>query len=78
MPDSFSDDTFLDQRDVTIPRLNLSRNPGEPPMMVDMQAFFEFTFWMAEELLDLEAKYRQPLSPGDRGIDAGRSFSIDA
>ena len=45
-------------RDLQPPKINLNRRPGQPPFMVDMQGFFEFSFWMAEELLDLEAQYR--------------------
>ena len=40
------------------PKLNLSRKAGRPPLMVDMERFFEFSFWMAEELLDLVAEHR--------------------
>ena len=40
------------------PQLDLSRRPELGPWMVDMQDFFEFSFWMAEELIDLEARFR--------------------
>lgn len=40
-------------RDLTPPKLNLSRQPGELPLEVNMEAFFEFSFWMAESLEDL-------------------------
>ena len=40
------------------PKLNLSRTPDSRPFLVDMERFFEFSFWMAEELLDLIAEYR--------------------
>ena len=40
------------------PQINLARNPFEPPLFVDMEAFFEFSFWITEELLDLEATHR--------------------
>jgi len=39
------------------PQLDLARNKFDLPLLVDMEAFFEFSFWLAEELLDLEAKY---------------------
>ena len=40
---------------------------------VDMESFFEFSFWMAEELLDLEASYSdQPrLIPPTSGFSPG-------
>ena len=44
-------------RSTTPPKINLSLRNDEPPFMVDMQAFFEFSFWMAEALLDLEAQF---------------------
>ena len=44
--------------DIQSPKLNLTRRPSQLPFMVDMERFFEFSFWLAEELLDLEAQYR--------------------
>lgn len=38
--------------------LNLARNKYEAPFFVDMESFFEFSFWISEELLDLEAQYK--------------------
>ncbi len=49
-----------------LPQLNLSRNQFERPFFVDMESFFEFSFWISEELLDLEAKFKhrnQPRKP---------------
>ena len=43
-------------RSDAVPQLDLNRSAGRGPWMVDMQGFFEFSFWMAEELLDLEAR----------------------
>ncbi len=40
-------------------QINLARRRYESPLFVDMEAFFEFSFWMAEELLDLEATYKR-------------------
>lgn len=40
------------------PQLDLSRRPERGPWLVDMQGFFELSFWMAEELLDLEARFK--------------------
>jgi hypothetical protein len=45
-------------RNVDSPKIDLNRNSTLPPLMVDLQKFFEFSFWMAEELLDLEARFR--------------------
>ncbi len=47
----------MTQREITPPKLNLSRNPAESPLCVSMESFFEFCFWLAEELQDLEAQY---------------------
>ncbi|GEM_PF-1368124 len=38
--------------------LNLARNKYEAPFFVNMESFFEFSFWISEELLDLEAQYK--------------------
>lgn len=45
------------ERELTPPKLNLTRDPGQPPLHVSMESFFDFCFWMAEELQDLEAQY---------------------
>ena len=44
-------------RNITTPKINLNVHPGTTPLTMDMQQFFEFSFWMAEELLDLEAEF---------------------
>ena len=44
-------------REFSTPKINLSRKPGERPLDVGMEAFFEFSFWMAEELTDLVARH---------------------
>jgi hypothetical protein len=41
-----------------LPQLNLSRSPYERPFFVDMEAFFDFSFWLSEELLELEARFK--------------------
>ena len=38
------------------PQLNLNP-PNQTPLFVDMEKFFEFSFWLAEELSDLVASY---------------------
>lgn len=45
-------------RNPQLPQLNLSRNKFDRPFFVDMESFFEFSFWISEELLDLEAKFQ--------------------
>lgn len=42
-----------------VPQLNLSRSKFDRPFFVDMESFFEFSFWISEELLDLEARFHQ-------------------
>ncbi|MCH2181364.1 MAG: hypothetical protein MK108_05100 [Mariniblastus sp.] len=43
------------------PQLDLSRRPEQGPWLVDMQSFFELSFWIAEELIDLEMRF-QPVA----------------
>ncbi len=45
------------------PQLNLSRNKFEKPLFVDMEAFFDFSFWISEELLDLESQFMPKHEP---------------
>lgn len=45
------------------PQINLARRRFEEPFFVDMESFFEFSFWMSEELLDLEATHRLAAKP---------------
>lgn len=40
------------------PQLNLAQNRYDRPFFVDMEAFFEFSFWISEELLDLETRFQ--------------------
>lgn len=47
----------MTQREFTPPMLNLTREQGQAPLRINMETFFEFTFWLAEELQDLEAHY---------------------
>lgn len=50
-------------RPMTTPQLDLNRRPDLGPWMVDMQSFFELSFWMAEELIDLEVRFRPVTKP---------------
>lgn len=47
----------MTQREFIPPTLNLTRDASQAPMRISMESFFEFTFWLAEELQDLEAQY---------------------
>ena len=60
-------------RNSEISVLNLARNKYDSPFFVNMQSFFEFSFWISEELVDLEAKFKpkhkgrqQPVSSSGR------------
>ena len=44
-------------------KLVLVDHAGLGSVRVDMEAFFEFSFWMAEELEDLVAKWAPVASP---------------
>ena len=50
-------------RENPLPRLNLACRSDQPDFFVDLQSFFEFSFWIAEELLDLEARFRPVRRP---------------
>ena len=39
------------------PKLELTMTRFESPMEVDMERFFEFSFDLAEDLLDMEARF---------------------
>ena len=41
------------KRLATSPTINLARKESDPALMVDLESFFDFSFWMAEELQDL-------------------------
>ena len=45
-------------RNSEISVLNLARNKYEAPFFVNMESFFEFSFWISEELLVLEAQFK--------------------
>ncbi len=44
-------------RELSPPKLNLVRDPSAPPMYVRLESFFDFCFWLAEELQDLEGQF---------------------
>ena len=41
-----------------LPQLNLASHQYDRPFFVDMEAFFDFSFWLAEELLELESQFK--------------------
>ncbi len=40
------------------PTIELTLSPSEKPLEVDLERFFEFSFDLAEDLLDLEAQFK--------------------
>ena len=52
----------------TRPTLTLGRQAFDRPFQVDMERFFEFSFSLAEDLLDLEAAYSSETALADREI----------
>ena len=40
------------------PQVNLQPNLAEPDFWIDMESFFDFSFWLAEELQDLIDRHR--------------------
>lgn len=53
----------MNLRKIQTPKINLNVPAGAVPLTMDMQKFFEFSFWMAEELLDLEAEFAMWQTP---------------
>lgn len=48
----------LDDNSLAPPTIELSLSRFEKPIEVDLERFFEFTFDLAEDLLDLEASFK--------------------
>ena len=44
--------------------IELPSNQFEAPLRMEVQAFFDFSFWMSEELLELEAQHASPKKNG--------------
>lgn len=57
------------------PRISLNTPPGSVPLTMDMQKFFELSFWIAEELLDLEATFADWQTERSRAGQTG-TFAI--
>ena len=53
----------MNLRTVQSPQLNLQRSKFDRPFLVDMESFFDFSFWISEELLDLEARFKEKNRP---------------
>ncbi len=49
-------------------KLTLTHGRTSKPITVDLEAFFDFSFWLAEELQDLIAQQRQTA----RDLDSSR------
>ena len=41
------------------PQVRLNTQLGQPALTMELDHFFEFSFWLAEELLDLEARHAE-------------------
>lgn len=39
------------------PQIRLNTRFGRPPLTMKLDCFFEFSFWLAEELLELEEQF---------------------
>lgn len=54
------------------PKLELTLTRFESPMEVDMERFFEFSFDLAEDLLDMEARFGAKRNRGNDRITPPR------
>ena len=45
---------------VNSPTIELTLTDFETPLEVDLERFFEFSFDLAEDLLDMEARFKPP------------------
>ncbi len=48
----------LESNFLSAPTIELSLSQFEKPIQVDLEGFFEFSFDLAEELLDLEVQFK--------------------
>ena len=60
---SWNGDHIMPQGKSAGMKLVLVDNPGLGTIRVDMEAFFDLSFWLAEELEDLVAKWRPIAAP---------------
>ena len=67
-------DHAMPQADSAGTKLVLVDHSGLGRVRVDMEAFFEFSFWMAEELEDLTAKW-VPLAAPNASRDVNVSLN---
>ena len=59
----------MTQRDNTPPKINLARRRSDGAIRIDMESFFDFCFWIAEELQDLEAMHDPDRNRAGFGCD---------
>ena len=52
------------------PKIRLNVPAGSPPLTMDLDSFFDFSFWLAEELLELEADFADWQTPNSMPIPA--------
>ncbi len=60
---NWNGDHIMSQGKSADTKLVLVDNPGLGRVRVDMEAFFELSFWLAEELEDLVAKWQPVAAP---------------
>ena len=53
----------MEKKSHSTTRLLLVDDPGLGQLQVELEAFFDFSFWMAEELEDLVAKWAHKAAP---------------
>lgn len=77
LPNEFSASATLNTfANSQAPQINLARRPFETEFWVDMESFFEFSFDISEELLDLEARHKSQFGTRKRLKDASASIEI--
>ncbi|MEM9409915.1 MAG: hypothetical protein AAGA30_02310 [Planctomycetota bacterium] len=50
-------------RTLTPPRIQLQKSRFGPELFMDLEQFFEFSFWIAEELIELETEFTEWQTP---------------
>jgi len=60
------------------PTINLARTESDPALMVDLEAFFDFSFWMAEELQDLICMHQLHDKPRQTACDSHQALGFDS
>lgn len=65
----------LGSNSIASPTIELSLSRFEKPIEVDLEAFFEFSFDLAEDLLDLEAQFKPRRRVSSNRSNIARSSS---